>query len=85
MTDKKDGAPEVEATSVDPVEAGPVPEGGAPPYPPEDASDLAPVPAEAPVWEGGDPGTATPPPPEADPVDDDETPAASTTEQEEEE
>ena len=36
-------------------EAGPVPEGGAPPYPPETADEANPVSPFAPVWEGGDP------------------------------
>jgi hypothetical protein len=45
-------------------EAGPVPEGGAEPYPPETASELEPVSPFAPVHTGGDPGTheVNPPP-----------------------
>jgi len=64
VTKSKEVAPD---THTDPVEAGPVPEGGAEPYPPEGASEAAPVPTDSPVWEGGDPGTATPPPPEPPP------------------
>jgi hypothetical protein len=46
-----------------------VPEGGVPPYPPEDAVE---VPVAAPVWEGGSPDLVEElPPPEADAKDDD--------------
>lgn len=61
-------------------EAGPVPEGGAPPYPPETADEANPVSPFAPVWEGGDPNTPEPPeipledPAPDAPVEDEELP-----------
>lgn len=64
MTKKRE-VPDAEELAVAPEEQNgspsppttEVPEEGAPPYPPEDAVA---VPVAAPVWEGGDPGTAVP-------------------------